>query len=111
MEEVKLRFEKFEASLNELTSDFKEMKSVVIGNHEYGRKGMTDDIYTIQLEAKNDRIMSEAYYKMNKQEIDNIKKDTFKQKVVIGTIAGVGGGIVGFASKIGITKLFHIFWK
>jgi len=105
MEEIKQRLQQIEASIDVTRDNFQQLKTAIVGDPLYGRKGFIDDIN----EVKSRQSLNESLWRNTNNRIDKIEKRNFKQVAIVGAIGAVGGALSTLAGKIGLIKLISFF--
>ena len=87
-------------SFRMLENGLDDLKREIIGNPEFGNRGIVG-----RLSDSEDNIEE------LKEKVEEINKANFKQKVIVGTAAGVGGAVAGLGGKAILAKMIHFIWK
>ncbi len=96
--------------LSQTSSDVRDIKIAIMGNPEFGTRGITHEIRDIKKEQALQQMQIDANHKTLNDRVEKIEKSDYKKGVVIATAsAGVGAvtGATGMALlKTWLTKVF-----
>ncbi len=103
-------FDNIDKNLKSLQSDFKELKTFIVGNAEYKQGGIIGEIQDLKRENNTNKRAIERLIDAEKEQDQKEKNSNFK-KITIASTVGLTAGYLGKGWLAKALTFVTQFWK